>query len=208
LTHPCGIDGESNTGTTSQNAGATTRDDGTATGTPDGKIDIKTIAFNCEGLKGSNDLISQLLDEDLCDVLFLSEHWIRPHEIPAVCNRYTEKGFLTHLKSGMPTEEEPTSGRPYEGVGFICRKKSDVTFKPIQMESRRLTALQVLVKGIPTMTIVGAYLPHFTGTTEQIALYSEVIDEIQGLMDTSAIPVLVAGDLNVNLPSHATLPMQ
>jgi hypothetical protein len=47
-----------------------------------GTICLKVTAYNCNGFKSAHPFITSSVQED-CDIMFLSEHWLRPHEILA-----------------------------------------------------------------------------------------------------------------------------
>ena len=168
-------------------------------------VSINVTAFNCQGLKGSQQMISRMMSSGQCDVLFLSEHWLRSHELSFIDNHYSQLNLWTHLKSGMDPEVEHTCGRPYGGVGFICQKRSAVSYIPIEIPNKRLSALQICIRGSPVVTVVGVYLPHYNGTSEQVGKYSESLDEIQGFMDACETPLLVVGDMNAPLPAKPEL---
>ena len=40
---------------------------------------LKTVAFNCHGLKSSLPYVKELLNDH--DIVFISEHWLLPGEI-------------------------------------------------------------------------------------------------------------------------------
>ena len=75
---------------------------------------LKTVAFNCYGLKSSLPYVKELLNDH--DIVFISEHWLLPGEIKILADRDL-KTELSHLKSSV----DPTkviSGRPHGGCGF------------------------------------------------------------------------------------------
>ena len=63
-------------------------------------------------------------------ICFLSEHWLRPLELPQVQTLCAVKNWWTHLKSSVDPEQI-TSGRPHGGVGFICKENSDLTYRAV-----------------------------------------------------------------------------
>ena len=76
------------------------------------------MTWNCYGFKTS------IYDiEKLCksyDLIFIQEHWLRSDELDcfnSVHNDFTGQGL-----SGMATDKNILTGRPYGGVGVLWRK--------------------------------------------------------------------------------------
>ena len=55
-------------------------------------------------------------------------------------------------------------------------------------------------------TVIGVYMPHFDGTSNQVALYSETLEDIQVIIDTNdPSPIMFLGDMNANMPKGQSL---
>ena len=164
--------------------------------------ELNILSFNCFGLKSALHPIENFIDSKSCDILFLSEHWLHESEIPTVSDFFTLKGYQTYIKSGM-NPDEVISGRPYGGVGFVCKLTPGIVYRNLNVDNRRISAVQLIVNGRIALTIFGVYLPHFDGSSEQIIHYAETIDALQCLInDLSSSPVMIVGDLNASLPSN------
>lgn len=109
------------------------------------------------------------------------------------------------MKSSMdPTET--LVGRPYGGIGFIARKVNNIIYKPIVVNSERITGVQILSNGKLILTVFGVYMPYYNGRSEQIQLYNETIDILQSTIDgMEPSPLLICGDMNASLPSQTQL---
>ena len=166
---------------------------------------LKVTAYNCNGFKSAHPFVISSAQED-SDVMFLSELWLRPHEIPLIEHELREQNLWSQLNSAMdPTDCAPNPGRPYGGVGFVCKKVDGFSYRSILIENPRISALMLISHGSTVLTVFGVYLPFFNGTAEQATLYSETLDELQGLMDSCSSPFLVVGDMNASLPSGQLL---
>ena len=45
--------------------------------------------------------------------------------------------YCVHMKSSMTSEDLTTTGRPYGGVGFVCKQKAGFTYEEIKCDSDR-----------------------------------------------------------------------
>ena len=79
------------------------------------------------------------------------------------------------MKSSI-NPEEILVGRPHEGIGFIAKRREDVVYRPIIIDSNRIAAVQLISNGQVILTVYGVYMPHFNGQSDQIELYSETLD--------------------------------
>jgi exonuclease III len=98
-------------------------------------------------------------------------------------------------------------GRSYGGIGFICKKSGDFIHKSIDIDSDRISIIQLCNIDKPLFTVIGVYMPFYSGSQEQIALYLETIDLLQSILDTYAadMPVMIVGDFNASLPQQQSL---
>jgi exonuclease III len=109
-----------------------------------------------------------------------------------------------NLKSSINPCEKLT-GRPYGGLGFICKKIPGVSYKSVLCESDRLCGVEIIASQKPVLTEFGAYLPH-DSHKGGMELYLETLHELQGLIDKCGTsPYMVLGDFNTQLPMAKTL---
>ena len=144
---------------------------------------------------------------DLCernDMVFLCEHWLLPDEIKAVTDIFTELWSI--LKSSVDPEKILT-GRPYGGIGFLCREASNMAYRHFPCESDRICADEVFVDQCVVLTVFGIYLPYNNHTQEQMDLYIETLDLLQCLLETASMkgPTVIVADMNTTLPQMETL---
>ena len=169
-------------------------------------IDLKLFTLNCNGVNGCIDeLIHELYTQS--DVIFICEHWLQQFEIPSVENALIDKGFVPYLKTSV-NPEEVLYGRPYGGLGFICKNVDGVTYQNVDVDCDRISYLKVIQigSGKQLLNIFGVYLPYYNGTADQTSLYNETLDKLQCLVDDcSGSPVVIMGDMNANLPLHSQL---
>ena len=69
-------------------------------------------------------------------------------------------------------------GRSFGGVGFICKKLNNISYKSIDIDCERISLIQLCKcnanKAI--LAIIGVYMPFYNGYHEQVELYLEMID--------------------------------
>ena len=163
------------------------------------------LSYNCYGLNSALHSLSHFMEEVESNITFISEHWLRPNELSDIGNFFGFKGYQSFLKSSIdPTET--LKGRPYGGVGFICKLLKDIVFNEISIDHKRISAIQVLNHGNIIMTIFGVYMPHYDGSYDQIRLYSETIDALQYFIDDcESSPIMIVGDFNATLPRKTNI---
>ncbi len=161
------------------------------------------FSHNCQGI---NTCINELVDEmKTSDIGFICEHWLRPCEIPALKKALKEAGLWSCLKSSI-NPEEVLIGRPYGGVGFVCKPMTGIEFRPFEVDCDRIMCIQLINNNRVKLNVIGVYMPYYNGTADQIALYSETLDILQSVIDQCTdAPVVIVGDMNAQLPQHNRL---
>ena len=154
-------------------------------------IDILSII--CQGIK--------ILNNE-CDLMFVCEHWLKPCDLVEINSIFRNDNFWCNLKSSIPADQL-LIGRPYGGVGFICRKPLNCNIKEIPQEDDRIPVIQIVNNGQIRLTIVGTYLPFFSGTSRE--KYKETLDKIHAIIDNVDSPVILLGDMNAQLPQQQVL---
>ena len=103
--------------------------------------------------------------------------------------------------------EVPNTGRPFGGIGFICKQTKNTTYKILDINSDKICALQIITNQTVVATIVGVYMPFYNGKYEQIEVYIDCLDILQEITETYAqnAPLLICGDFNASLPQNAKL---
>ena len=164
--------------------------------------EITLSAFNCNGMNGSMAFITELTQKH--DITFVCEHWLRPDELVSIQKCFHDK--LCFLKSSMSADEK-LIGRPFGGVGFVCNKLSGISYRPVEIESDRISILGVIRNRSVILTAIIVYLPYDDGTRFQTDLYIEVLDKVKSVLDSvsQSGPAIVLGDFNTSLPQKPTL---
>ena len=167
---------------------------------------IQIINFNCNGFQSAFNDVIDLFNNDDDTIVFLSEHWLQPHELNSTKALLAGEGLWTSLKSSVNPEEE-LHGRPYGGVGFVCKNTTnDFSIRPVNIDNDRLSAIQLVKDGQTELTVIGVYLPYFNSRPDQLALYAETLDILQSTIDScSGSPFVILGDMNAPLPQARTL---
>ena len=147
---------------------------------------INAIGFNCKGIKSNFNYVEHLLQNE-CDILFLCEHWLKPSELYETNNMFREQDLWCNLKSSVPADEI-LIGRPFGGVGFVCRKLKHCTIKEIPHEDNRLSVIQIVNNKNILVTIIGVYLPYFNSSST--LLYDETLNKIHAIIESVNSPII------------------
>ena len=162
---------------------------------------IDILSINCQGIKSNLNYINYLLNNE-CDLMFVCEHWLKPCDLVEINSIFRNDNFWCNLKSSIPAHQL-LIGRPYGGVGFICRKPLNCNIKEIPQDDDRISVIQIVNNGQIRLTIVGTYLPFFSGTSCE--KYNETLDKIHAIIDNLDSPVILLGDMNAQLPQQQVL---
>ena len=161
-------------------------------------IEYKVLNFNCHGLKSSFDMILRQMRNISC--MFLCETWLRPCDLSVISNELRNENYWCMMKSSVDPEVT-SEGRPYGGVGFICKRITGISYVPINVDNDRICAIKVVSDGKVMLTIIGVYMQCYDGTTNTIQLYSETLEDVQSIIDTNdPSPIMLVGDMNASLP--------
>ena len=156
--------------------------------------------FNCYGLKSSLPYVIELLK--FHDIIFINEHWLQKKDLDKIASIYDQNNYCTYLKSSI----DPMStllGRPYGGVGFLCKRMKGVTYRVIPCESDRIMGLQIIADQKVVLCLLGVYLPCNNSTLAQTEVYIENLDYLQSLIDScEEVPLVILGDTNTVLPEN------
>ena len=164
---------------------------------------LDIFSFNCHGLNGCfNDITYELLNNS--NIGFISEHWLHPSELPGVKRLLQQNNLNSFLKSSI-NPEETLVGRPHGGIGFIYRNVEGLTFTCPDTDNDRLAIMKISHRqsGRIVLNLIGVYLPHHNGSPEQIALYSDCLDQLHSILEDCTMgPVLIVGDMNAAIPRY------
>ena len=92
-------------------------------------MNINLINQNCQGIKSNICYIDSLLEHE-CDIMFVSEHWLKPSELYEVKSTFSRQCMWCNIKSRI-LADAVLQGRPYGGTGFICKPVQHCTYHDI-----------------------------------------------------------------------------
>ena len=166
-------------------------------------MNLSCITFNCCGFKGSNSFIQKLSND--YDISFICEHWMTPADIQIVQSSLQDDEKYVFFKSSMDPEMVQ-AGRGYGGIGFICKEFNGISYRPVNIENDRISAVVLVKDKVPLLYIIGVYMPYFSGSSEQSQLYAETLDILQETINNCILqaPVMIVGDFNASLPRCRT----
>ena len=102
---------------------------------------IRIITLNCQEIKSNINYVNSLLLNE-CDIMFVCEHWVKPCDMYEANNSFRTDQYWCNLKSSMPADEVVT-GRPYVGVGFICKAPPNCIIKDVPQDDNRISVIQI-----------------------------------------------------------------
>ena len=171
-------------------------------------VSITCTSFNCKGFKQATSYIKELLDQ--CDVLCLSETWLRPGEIPGIkvwldsVNKHNEADYDVYAKSSMEEVSDSYSGRPFGGMAIIVKNHELLNVKLIDCLGDRVLSVALYDQsGRCSQIICSVYMPYYDssnpGNTES---YIETIDILQEVIDKygGKCPIKIVGDFKAQIP--------
>ena len=180
----------------------------TSSGTSTDKIQLALESFNCKGFKQCAHYITQRLLA--CDVLCLTETWLRPHELHLIeevikhDKAPSNYSWSVFTKSSMVDTPSDYCGRPFGGVAVICRNHKDLNYFSLETPSDRIITISVLDhQGNSLQSIICTYLPYFKGNdASQTESFVSTVGVLQSVIDnhTQGAPLKICGDMNVQLP--------
>ena len=85
--------------------------------------------------------------------------------------------------------------RPRGGVGWICKRMPNISYKIIDIDNERVSGIQLISKGQVLMNIIGVYLPFYDGSADQIELYAESLQYLH-----QGEPLVIVGEMNAAFP--------
>ena len=165
---------------------------------------MSVLTFNCYGLKSSINYVADMMKS--LDIAFLCEHWLLESEIVRVCDEVFNQ-YSVYMKSSMTSEDLTTAGRPFGGVGFVCRQKAGFRYDLVKCESDRLLGLNVSYNGCKVLTVYGVCMPYNSGAASQTQLYIDTLNQLSVMIEESSgqTPYLVMGDMDTELSMKVTL---
>ncbi len=198
---------------TATTGGATTAQD---SGDDRQHVIMKHVSFNAKGFKQSHVYIAKLLSD--CDILGISETWLRPGELCSMAQTLLESPFLhdesaeslsVFAKSSMVDIEPTYNGRPFGGIAIVCKSKSEhgIVYEELDIKSDRVIGVKLCRNNQVLQISLRVYMPFYNGDRKQTEIYMETVDIIQSVVDRygALCPVNIMGDFNVQLPSDDIL---
>ena len=123
--------------------------------------------------------VSKLIKDN--DITFLCEHWLQVSEINSISELFCEN--VCFFKSSV-NPEVVLNGRPYGGIGFVCKKLPGIRYNIIEFETDRIYGIELIVGEMVVLTVYGVYMPYENYSYEQMESYLETLDKLQIMLDT------------------------
>lgn len=141
---------------------------------------------------------------EVCDILCLCETWLRPEEAAVVLNSVFSDDYVMFHKSSMNDVDCHYSGRPFGGVGVICKvNKFGYIVSEIETSCDNFIAVAFRDSNAITMfVLVSVYMPFDkAGCKQSHERFMEVLDQLQSFVDIHCVgvPVFLCGDFNTEL---------
>ncbi len=105
--------------------------------------ELNIVSFNIYGFKSSYPAVELLLEAG-ADLVFTCEHWLKPAELFTTKSRYYGVELLDTRYNVNSDWDHISAGRPYGGLGWICKRIKSVSYNVIECDSDRVTGLQVI----------------------------------------------------------------
>ena len=155
-------------------------------------MSLKTVSFNCHGLKTSLEDVHELCKS--YDIVFLQELWLCKDELHILHNIHADYDAV-----GVSAVDESTNirkGRPHGGVAILIHKRhrSLTQFHTIMNEF-----ISVHIDyGSESLSFINVYMPYLCDAN--IDIFMECIWKIEAIIE--AVPstkVIVVDDFNANI---------
>jgi len=91
-------------------------------------------------------------------------------------------------------------GRPYRGIGFICRKNKNISYSEVDLHHERLNCVKISNKKNTVFYALGVYMPYNDNSYESFCDYINILDIITAHLENASAPTVIMGDFNVSLP--------
>lgn len=158
-------------------------------------MELKTISFNCHGLKTS------LVDiRNLCesyDVVFLQELWLNRDELCTLHKIHPD--YDAFGVSGMDDATANQSGRPYGGVGILVHKRIRPKSQ-LKTHDERIVSLHIDY-GNDSLYFINVYMPYQCDDNND--KFMECIGKIEAIIEAApSTKIIVVGDFNANVNTN------
>ena len=148
-------------------------------------------SWNMHGIGTATPYARALLDN--CDILAISEHWLPEQELYKLNDLHLE--FNSIAKAGSIPEIGITTTHSWGGVALLWRKQIDMYISTLQIDSRRICAVQVHQDNMAPLYIIGVYLPQAGCINESFIDELLKLDELLSRLKHSG-EVIIIGDMN------------
>ena len=140
-----------------------------------------------------------------CDILCLSETWLRPQDLSVIYDSMinTYPDLVYFAKSAMKDLDSDYHGRPFGGTAILCHSKDNLSFHELDISNDRILPIGIHdMSGavVPIIIIVCVYFPFYD--PQNMDTYLSTIDALQAILDNygSLAPIKICGDFNTPLP--------
>ena len=82
--------------------------------------------------------VEDLIDNRDADIVFVCEHCLKNAELNTCNRQFHAKSYWSRFKSSVSDETENV-GRPYGGLGWVCKRLLGVTYNVVETDSDRIS---------------------------------------------------------------------
>ena len=159
---------------------------------------MKLASYNCKNIKTNQLMVQKLLDE--FDIVFLTEHWLKPNEQSIINNLSSNFRVIFHsdMAPVAPNNALHRVGRPFGGICWLI--KNDIEVLSFERFNSATSMIKIRV-GLNDVFIFGVWIPFDNGTSERLASFQSNLALLESYVKFEAKdePVLIMGDFNCDL---------
>ena len=114
-------------------------------------------SYNTTGIrKCTSEYIQNVLLNYCIDIMFLQETWLLDGQLYMLNDIHSE--YLSVGTSGMESSNDVMTGRPHGGVGILWRRNLSHKIKPVNMNHKRLCAIELSLESHKKVLLVCCYM--------------------------------------------------
>lgn len=140
------------------------------------KRQLTLMCWNCRGIFSCIPYLSECLRETNVSICALSEHWLRTfqlHVLDTIDDNYVSIGKSSD--EGNPTA---ITCNYRSGVAFLISKDIYPFVSVIEVDSNRITGIELSIPGCESYFIFSLYLPAITQSSDSFRDHIDLLSEL------------------------------
>ena len=157
------------------------------------KPQLTLMCWNCRGIFSCIPYLSECLRETNVSICALSEHWLRTfqlHVLDTIDDNYVSIGKGSD--EGNPTA---ITCNYRSGVAFLISKDIYPFVSVIEVDSKRITGIELSIPGCESYFIFSVYLPAITQSSDSFRDHIDLLSELVSVYNEIGTVILM-GDFN------------